>query len=226
MGISSSVRLRFSVGETGRYISHLDILRLMGRAVRRAQLPIAYSQGFSPTPKLAFASTLPVGLTSEAEYVDLQLRTGIDCQTVQARLNSVLPEGFRFLAGADLPERYPALTSLITTACYQIRVLGDAPELAQRIVGLMAQDQLMIVVKRKHKEKQVNIRALIDSLVYDAPLRQIELQCASGVKSNLRPMDLLPLLGLGLGDVLIHRSALLIKTDAGEFLTPFDVLKE
>lgn len=90
----------------------------------------------------------------------------------------------------------------------------------------MAQDQLMIVVKRKHKEKQVNIRALIDSLVYDAPLRQIELQCASGVKSNLRPMDLLPLLGLGLGDVLIHRSALLIKTDAGEFLTPFDVLKE
>lgn len=225
MGLSNNVRLRFGVGEPGRFISHLDILRLMGRAIRRAQLPIAYSQGFSPTPKLAFASTLPVGVTSEAEYVDLQLQTSLDCETVKSRLNAVLPDGFQILEAAASPVKYPALMSLITTACYQIRTLGEVSDLEPRITDLLAKDVLMVSVKRKQKEQQANIRSLIDKMAYDALNQQIELQCASGVKANLRPMDLLPLLGLELRDVLIHRTALLIKAEADQLLTPFDVLK-
>jgi len=226
MGLSKHIRLRFSVGEPGRFISHLDILRLMGRAVRRAQLPIAYSQGFSPTPKLAFASSLPVGVTSEAEYVDLQLTTSLGGESVQECLNAVLPEGFRILASAGLPENYPPLMSQITTARYQITILDAAPNLGQTAADLLAQEEVPALVKRKDKVEQVNIRGLIDSLAYDPQQKRLELQCASGVQANLRPMDLLPLLGLDLRSVLIHRTDLLIKTGTGRLLTPFDILKE
>lgn len=221
--MSKNVRLRFSVGEPGRFISHLDVLRLMSRAVRRAGLPIAYSQGFSPTPRLAFASSLPVGVTSAAEYVDLQLNTPVEWEQVKNRLNDVLPDGFRILAGAALPEKYPPLMSLITTARYQIKVLGEAPDLEKKTADLTASGQILASVKRKNKEEQVDVRGLIDSLAYDPLQRLIELQCASGVQANLRPMDLLPLLGLELRDVLIHRTDLLIKAGAGRPLTPFDV---
>ena len=221
--LSKNVRLRFSVGEPGRFISHLDVLRLMSRAVRRAGLPIAYSQGFSPTPRLAFASSLPVGVTSAAEYVDLQLNTPVEWEQVKNRLNDVLPDGFRILAGAALPEKYPPLMSLITTARYQIKVLGEAPDLEKKTADLTASGQILASVKRKNKEEQVDVRGLIDSLAYDPLQRLIELQCASGVQANLRPMDLLPLLGLELRDVLIHRTDLLIKAGAGRLLTPFDV---
>lgn len=221
--MSKNVRLRFSVGEPGRFISHLDVLRLMSRAVRRAGLPIAYSQGFSPTPRLAFASSLPVGVTSAAEYVDLQLNTPVEWEQVKNRLNDVLPDGFRILAGAALPEKYPPLMSLITTARYQIKVLGEAPDLEKKTADLIASGQILASVKRKNKEEQVDVRGLIDSLAYDPLQRLIELQCASGVQANLRPMDLLPLLGLELRDVLIHRTDLLIKAGAGRLLTPFDV---
>ena len=64
----------FYVGEVGRYISHLDILRTVQRAIKRSRLPIVYSAGFNPTPKMAFASALPVGITSESEYLDIAIK--------------------------------------------------------------------------------------------------------------------------------------------------------
>lgn len=151
--MSKNVRLRFSVGEPGRFISHLDVLRLMSRAVRRAGLPIAYSQGFSPTPRLAFASSLPVGVTSAAEYVDLQLNTPVEWEQVKNRLNDVLPDGFRILAGAALPEKYPPLMSLITTARYQIKVLGRRL-IWKKTADLTASGQILASVKRKIKKSR------------------------------------------------------------------------
>lgn len=224
--MGSDIRLKFSVGEAGRFISHLDVVRVMERAIRRAKLPIAFSQGFHPTPRMAFASALPVGITSEAEYVDLQMRTKISSQDVQQALNQVLPPGFRVLAAMELPDQYDSLMSIITTAVYQIQVRVPAADLQERVNEVLAADQLLVAHSYKEGDQQKNIRSLIDSLSYSQDANCLHLQCASGTHSNLRPMDLLPFLQLSLGDVSIHRTALLIKLTPEQLVTPFAIVKE
>ncbi|NLM68427.1 MAG: DUF2344 domain-containing protein [Firmicutes bacterium] len=223
--MADSIRMRFCVGEPGRFISHLDVLRMVERSVRRAGLPIEYSEGFNPIPKMAFASALPVGITSEAEYVDLKMKTAVESGEATAALNSVLPQGFQILEAVNLPERSEALMSIITTAQYQIKLLQAVPGLETRITEILDQKEISILVKRKNKTREKNIRELIDRLTYDDAANSIFLQCACGLKQNLRPMDLLPFLGLSIGDVLIHRTALLVKTAEGALLTPFEAVK-
>ncbi len=224
--MGSDVRLGFKVGEPGRFISHLDILRMMERAIRRARLPIAYSEGFSPKPKMVFASALPVGITSDAEYVDLKMEREITAAEVVGALNQELPSGFRVFAGVDLPEQYQALMAIITTAQYQFQPQRELENLDQKIKRLLDQDQLMITVTRKRKVDKRNIRGLIDHLSLNEENNRINLQCKSGLQGNLRPMDLLPFLEIANQDVLIHRTALLVKANQDKLLTPFEVLKE
>src|SRR5690606_30809174 len=126
-------------------------LRMVERSVRRAGLPIEYSEGFNPIPKMAFASALPVGITSEAEYVDLKMKTAVESGEATAALNSVLPQGFQILEAVNLPERSEALMSIITTAQYQIKLLQAVPELETRITEILDQKEISILVKRKNK---------------------------------------------------------------------------
>ncbi|HHT36543.1 MAG: TIGR03936 family radical SAM-associated protein [Candidatus Wallacebacter cryptica] len=223
--MADSIRLRFSVGETGRFISHLDVLRLMERSVRRAALPIEYSEGFNPIPKMSFASALPVGVTSNCEYVDLKMSADVDGCEATAALNSVLPQGFRILDAVNVPDRSEALMSIVNTAQYEVRIRESVQGIEEKINGVLAHKELLITVERKRKTQVKDIRDLIDALTYDPESNTVYLQCASGLKNNLRPMDILPFLGLSLGDVLIHRTALLVKTASGDLLTPFDVIK-
>jgi len=88
--------LKYSLEEEGCFLSHLDLMRLMERAFRRANLPLAFSEGFNPHPRVSFASALAVGVTSEGEYLDVQLRENIPIQEVQKRLNMALPSGIRY----------------------------------------------------------------------------------------------------------------------------------
>mgnify|MGYP002234292450 CR=1 FL=1 len=85
--------------KTGRakYISHLDLIRCLQRAVCRAKLPAAYSEGFHPHMQTSFATTLPLGFTGTGELMDLELSEPLPCETVMERLNAVLPEGIRIL---------------------------------------------------------------------------------------------------------------------------------
>ena len=93
-----AVRLNFS--KTGRaiYISHLDINRMMTRAVRRAKLPMWYTEGFNPHPYLTFALPLSLGQSSDCEYMDIRIEGGITDEEIMNRLNAVLPEGVKILS--------------------------------------------------------------------------------------------------------------------------------
>lgn len=221
--MGSDIRVKFSVGESGRYISHLDILRTMERAIRRAKLPISYSQGFHPSPKMSFASALPVGITSEAEYVDLQMQHQIVTTKVISSLNDMLPEGFSVKAAALLPSKYQALMSIVAAARYQLTIFESSQDLASKIVRILAADELVVTVKHKKKLKQKDIRSLIYCLQYDSKMNCVLLECASGINGNLRPMDILKWLDLSLKDVVIHRTALLVKHKDGGWITPLDV---
>lgn len=91
------VRMRFAKTGRARYISHLDLIRCFQRAVCRAKLPAAYSEGFHPHMQTSFATTLPLGFFSTAEQMDLELTEELPCDAVMERLNAVLPEGIRIL---------------------------------------------------------------------------------------------------------------------------------
>ena len=108
------VRIRFSKRGKVRFISHRDVARAFERAFRIEQLPLAFTEGFSPRPKVSFGLALSVGHESEAEYLDVELTEPVDTDALPARLTPVLPEGMPATGAVRLIERAPALQESIT----------------------------------------------------------------------------------------------------------------
>jgi len=98
-GTMQRLRFRFGRGEELKYISHLDLMRLWSRALRRAGLPVAYSEGFSPHPKISLAAPLPIGVTSEAELMDITLWKPVSPHFAMKSLVPRLPRGIDLVAG-------------------------------------------------------------------------------------------------------------------------------
>lgn len=221
--MGNSVRIRFQVKEKARFISHLDKIRSFERAIRRAQLPIAYSQGFNRRPRFAFAQALAVGLTSDAEYMDLHLAQSQAAVQVCKALNQVLPSGFRVLNAVNLPAGTPALMSVVTAASYQFSLWESSKLLEGKIQEILNQKSLVIERHTKKGPRKVDIRPLIYQLQLIDQGTKLNLECACGSEGNVRPMDVLPLLDLNLQDVLIHRTALWVD-DYQARLTPIDLV--
>jgi radical SAM-linked protein len=109
-----------------RFASHLDVARAFERGVRRAGLPIAYSAGFSPHPKISYAGGAPTGVASEAEYLSLGLSRRSDAETVREQLNAVLPDGIEVI---DVTERAGGLpTSQLVASEWQVTLPGSPPQ--------------------------------------------------------------------------------------------------
>lgn len=158
------VKIRFEItkGEEIRYISHLDYARAMERAIRRAQLPMAYSEGFNPHSKMAFASALAVGVTSEAEYMDLELTEEINLQTVISRLQISLPAGVCLKQARYIPASVPALMAVVNLASYEIKViLRENTDVTQisAIVNQFNQTEDVVFIRQSPKgRREINIK--------------------------------------------------------------------
>src|SRR5690554_6105622 len=115
-------RIKFSKGEEVKYISHLDLQRAFQRDLRRAEIDIAYSKGFNPHPKVSFATALSVGMTSDDEYVDVELNNWQNGKELTKKLNGVLAKGIKILDCVVSDERQPSLMSTIKMGLYQISI--------------------------------------------------------------------------------------------------------
>lgn len=123
------VRAEISKDEEIRYISHLDYARSIERAIRRANLPVAYSEGFNPHMKIAFASALAVGVTSEAEYLDIEMKEDVELDLLCTRLCMQLPPGIKLKQAKYMPpeQKSQALMAMADLARYTIAVpLGSS----------------------------------------------------------------------------------------------------
>lgn len=159
----AKIRLEVTKGEEVRFISHLDYASAMERAVRRASLPAAYSEGFNPHMKLAFASALAVGVTSEAEYMDIELTEDIEPTEVSRRLREVLPPGIVAKRAVQMPERTPALMAIVNLASYMIQVAETAsPDLVAQIeASVTAFNAAEAVIYTRHTPKgkrEINVK--------------------------------------------------------------------
>ncbi|MBI3973404.1 MAG: DUF2344 domain-containing protein [Chloroflexi bacterium] len=118
------VRLTFAKNAPIRFISHLDVVRLWERTFRRARLPLAYTLGFTPHPRLAFAAPLALGATGGAELVDVYLAEHLDPAALAARLRECLPPGCEVIAAREVQLQGPALMALVRWAEYRVAAVA------------------------------------------------------------------------------------------------------
>ncbi|NLG87360.1 MAG: DUF2344 domain-containing protein [Firmicutes bacterium] len=189
------IRARIAKGEAVRFISHLDLVGAVEKAVRRAKLPVALSEGFTPRLKISFASALALGATSEGEYADFELSEPLAAGEFSQRLNKELPPGIRILAAQPVADNSPALMAKVVAASYQVEGMvtnADEVSLASSWDKFLQQPEIIITKTTKRKTDQVDIRPLIiKAQFYPNDIYHWELLLATGQKGNLRPEQLL-----------------------------------
>ncbi|MCL5256965.1 MAG: TIGR03936 family radical SAM-associated protein [Chloroflexi bacterium] len=156
-------QLVFAKGEQVKYISHLDLMRLLERALRRADLPLDYSLGFNPRPKISIAAPLAVGVTGTAELMDITLYQLVGPQHLLERLNASLPAGVHVSSVTPAALDAPSLQSLVIAAEYEVVVVTDVTgkEIQRRIDHLLACDTLPRQRKRAAEVRSYDLRPLI-----------------------------------------------------------------
>jgi radical SAM-linked protein len=112
------LRIRFCRGEEVKFISHLDIMRLWQRALNRAGVPLAYSEGFNPHPRMSLAAPLALGVTSEAELMDVVLAKWVSPHSFTSAVSRQVPDGFEIRQVFNMPLIMPSLQSLVRYAEY------------------------------------------------------------------------------------------------------------
>ncbi len=125
----------FRKGERVRYISHLDVLRSWERSIRRAGLPLAYSQGFTPHPKIAFAGPLPLGFMSEAEIMDVTLDERVDPGDFERRLAAESTEDLAIVGVEEVPMTSPQPQASVAWADYEAELPGVEIAAAKTTIG-------------------------------------------------------------------------------------------
>ena len=144
------------------YTSHLDVQRTLQRAFRRAELPLAYSKGFNPHPKLSFATALATGYTSDGEWFEVELDRPIEPQEFIERVNPALPDGMRIVCTFEADDSIDTLSKLIRAARYELTVHFDAPvpeqDVRNAVQSIMGTDPVIVEKKTKSGVKPADIR--------------------------------------------------------------------
>ncbi|NLM52027.1 MAG: DUF2344 domain-containing protein [Firmicutes bacterium] len=212
--------IEFALKEPLRFLSHLDLLRTWQRAVRRAAMPLVYSQGFNPHPKMAFAAPLPVGATSLGEYVDIQFATEITDEKIAA-LQAVLPAGLEILQWRVVPQRAPALMSLVKAAEWSVKI-PNAQGLPERVQKILQATSLPIVRRTKKKVSTIDLRPYLYRLEM-TPSGRLEMLLAMGNSGGTKPREVLELLQIPAAEAQLLRRKILLA--AGPYLqSPMAVL--
>ena len=164
------MRLRFSKHGPVRFVSHRDVARAFERAFRIAELPLAFSAGFSPHPKVSFGPALAVGYESVAEYLDLELTREVDLAGLAEAVSDGLPEGMVVTGFAPLADRAPSLQEGIAALGYAVELAGiDAAALGSAVDAFVARDAVEVTVTRKGEERIDDIRPSVLALHQPRP---------------------------------------------------------
>lgn len=209
------MRLRVTFAKKGalRYSGHLDLHRTWERTIRRAKLPLAYSQGFHPKPKIQLATALPLGFIGHLEVLDVWL----ECKTIPSdivdRLRYAAPPGLDILQVDQVDERGPMLQTQVTAAEYQVTLLDPLPEseLSPRRAAVMQSKSL----PRERRGKTYDLRPLIEALTMLPPevdgLPRLFMRLSAREGATGRPEEVLAELGISFEDTRIERTRLLFR---------------
>mgnify|MGYP006287295947 CR=1 FL=1 len=167
MLVLNKLRIRFQRGEEAKYISHLDIIKVFERALKRANISVEYTKGRNSHPQMVFGLPLPVGITSEAEYVDIDLKETIEPEQFLKRVNNSFPAGFKILA-VEYNKSGDNIMASIRLASYDI-ILGtincdNIEELENCFLGVLSRVYFLVKKVSKGRTKEINARPFIKGI--------------------------------------------------------------
>lgn len=190
------VRIKFRKYGVMRFIGHLDVMRFFQKAIRRAEIPIAFTSGYSPHMIMSFAQPLGVGITSDSEYLDIELTEPIASAQAVKQLNAVMVEGIDVVSFREISsDKKASGMTIVAAAEYKVtfpKTFQHAedtkalPEnLKNAVQKFLDEEQILVWKKTKRSEKEVNIKPMIYDMKTEA--NSIYLFLATGSEQNLKP---------------------------------------
>jgi len=211
------LRVRFCRGEEVKFISHLDIMRLWQRAFHRAEIALAYSVGFNPRPRISLAAPLPLGVTGEAELMDVLCAKRVSPHWFTAAISQQLPPGIKILQVYQIDQGQPSLPSQVRFAEYKVEVETEKgqKDIESAIANLLSVKHLPWQHQRDTGPRNYDLRGLIDDLWL---IRWHQSYCTLGMRLRCdnsgsgRPEQVALALGFNHHPQSIHRTKLILNT--------------
>jgi radical SAM-linked protein len=212
------MRIRFGRGEEIKFISHLDLMRLWQRALNRAGIALAYSEGFNPRPRLSLAAPLALGVTSEAELMDVFLSRWVSPHTFAASVGRQLPPGIAITGTYNIALTLPSLQSQVHYAEYVVRLETEKgrAKIESSVQSLLAKESLPWEHQRDTGPHHYDLRALIEDLWL---IGWEKGHCELGMRLNCdssgsgRPEQVAAALGFEKYPESVHRTRLILITN-------------
>ena len=211
------LRIRFCRGQEVKFISHLDIMRLWQRALHRAGVSLAYSEGFSPHPRISLAAPLPVGVTSQAELMDIVGTKWVSPHWFTAAVSQQLPLGIEILQVSPIALTMPSLQSQVRYTEYRVEVetAKERKDIESAVTSLLSMKHLPWHHQRDTGWRSYDLRALIDDLWlidWHHPYATIGMRLRCDNTGSGRAEQVAAALGFTHYPQLIHRTKLILKT--------------
>jgi radical SAM-linked protein len=211
------MRLRVTFSKEGwlAYSSHLDLMRVWERALRRAGMPLRYSAGYNPRPKLQLARALPLGHVGERELIDIWLQESVLLDDFTRSLLPVLPEGLMITHVHQVDPGAPAMQTQVVATQYRVIIDWDGPstEIEDRIERVLASAEL----PHDRQGRRYDLRPLIEALRLDGVSEgtaAISMRLSAGPGATARPEAVIDLLGMGDAFVRYRRTALILRQES------------
>ena len=204
------VRTVFAKTEAMRYTGHLDLFRALERTLRRAGMPLVYSQEFNPRPKINLASALALGITSDGEVADFWLKESLPIGAIKEQSIAQAPPGIEFLCFEEIVEKEKKLQNRVKESNFRAEFLDPVEDLETKVETLMKTEELIRERTVKKKLRRYDLRPLIiDLKVTEEGLLIMHLKAEQGATG--RPDEVLKQLGIDPASVKLTRTALVIE---------------
>ena len=211
--MAQRVRVTFAKEGPLRWVAHLDMMRTWERTIRRAVLPLSYSQGYSPHAKIALAAPLPVGVSGTAELVDIWLDDALPLDEVARQLRQVMPPGLSVSSIEQVPDSLPAMQACLRAARYEVRFPAGAVDpsaVASAVGDLLARDSVEWEEQRGERVRKYDLRATILDLTAreESDVAVIDMHLSLEEGRTGRPAQVLKALGVDADPSEIVRRAI------------------
>lgn len=208
------LRIKFNKYGPVRFIGHLDVMRFFQKAIRRADIDVAYSQGFSPHQIMSFAQPLSVGLTSNGEYMDVEVHSIVSCEDVKNRLNAVSVPGIEVLSVKVLPENAENAMASVAAASYTVRFREGREtklNITEALPAFLAKDNILYNKETKKGIRELDLKQGIYELSYRNNCFHMLVDASSA--GNIKPGQIIETLLKEHGEELQENALLITRED-------------
>lgn len=212
--MNMKLRVKFRKYGPVRFIGHLDVMRFFQKAIRRAQIDIAYTGGYSPHQVMTFAAPLGVGLTSNGEYMDIEVHSIVSCEDVMERLNAASVPGIEIVSVKVLPEGAGNAMASVAAAAYTVRFReGREPDcdIPSELKRFLEREEILVTKETKKGTRELDLKPGIYQLTWEEEAFHMLLDASSA--GNIKPGQILSALLAQCGTKLQENALLITRED-------------